>query len=210
MITQASSLKKQTFHCQVSNRKNLEVCITWEFPNRPYKMSMLFVQDAELKHREVSCLSLVSYDNQLEESEMRGNGSVFYFTVLMSLDCTFPASSNQCNINRQSIHIFQRGILWWLKPFFIVFIVKRCTAAMGLPVQTFLVVFSIVSFACVVQWDMCRTCISPSSNMHSGHHHVISWNKTVRFIWQWQEKMTFCCFSGKKANDRWAKFAGHS
>lgn len=134
---------------------------------------------------------------------MRGNGSVFYFSIPVSLDCTFPAFSSKRNRNVQSIHIFQRGILWWPKTFFTVFVLKRCPIAMELPVQTFFVVFFMVFFACVVQWDMCRRCISPSSDMHSGHHCAISWSETVRFIPQCHEKMTFCWCSGKKAKDRW-------
>lgn len=49
-------------------------------------MSALFVQEAELKHREGLHLSLMSYDNQMEEFKIRGNNPVFQFTILLSLD----------------------------------------------------------------------------------------------------------------------------
>lgn len=92
-IIQVSPLKKK-LDCQVSNRNNLEVGITWEFPNSPYQMSVFFVQEAELKHRVGLYLGLLSYDNQLEEFKIRGNNGVFQFTILLSLDRTLSIFCN--------------------------------------------------------------------------------------------------------------------
>lgn len=62
-------------------------------------MSVFFVQEAELKHREglyLSRMLVVSvYDNQLEEFKIRGNKPVFQLTLLLSPD---RALSVFCNV----------------------------------------------------------------------------------------------------------------
>lgn len=70
--------------------------------------------------------------------------------------------------------------------------------------------FSGSLFACVLQEDRHVRCRNPSTDMHSWHHHVISWRLSGLYP-QWQEKMVLCCCSAKeKAKDRWVKCAAHS
>lgn len=104
------------------------------------------------------------------------------------------------------------GISSWVKPFLKAFTLQSCPATVKISTQNVpdLVRFFDSLFACVFQEDRHGRCRNPSSDMHSWHHHVISWRLSGLYP-QWQEKMVLCCCSAKeKAEDRWVRCAAHS